>query len=398
MDTDNTPLQQQPDATPPMEQTRSSIPTEIQQETEPGKKKVSPFVIIIIGIILIGIIGVIAYVLLTKPEEEITGETDAEEEIVIGLSLATQRTERWQRDREFIIEEAAKYNAIVNVTNANDDTALQLSQVENLILQGVDVLIIVPIDGDQAAEMVDIANQHDVPVIAYDRMINSAGLDYYVSFDSVKVGEYQAQGVLDVVDTGTFLYVGGSENDNNAHLLKEGSWNILQPYLDTGDIEFALETFTPDWRQEDAYQDVKTYLEDGGEVDAVVAANDGTAFGTIQALEEFDLAGIVPVSGQDAELTACQRIVEGTQTVTVYKPLETLAAKAVEIAVRVARGESASTNTTVSNEKADIPSYLIDPTKVTKDNMIETIVKSGFHSFEDVYKNIPEDQRPEYTT
>ena len=143
-------------------------------------------------------------------------------------------------------------------------------------------------------------------------------MDYYVSFDSVKVGELQAEGVINVENRGKFAYIGGSETDNNAFLVKEGSMRVLTPFIESGDIEIVLDVFTPDWKQEEAYLTVKNYLAQGGKLGAIVAANDGTAFGSIQALEEYNLAGEIPISGQDAELTACQRIVEGTQTITVY--------------------------------------------------------------------------------
>lgn len=396
---DNNILSDKPDQQIQDSPPQMSSQTPQEMPVTPKKNSLKTIVPIVVVLILVGI-GIFAAIQLlgTNNEQNDNVNTQTEEPIVIGLSLATLRTERWQRDRDFIIEEAKKYNAVVNVQNANDDTALQKSQIENLVLQGVDVLIIVPIDAEMTVEMVKIASDNNIKVIAYDRLIPSADLDYYVSFDSIKVGEIQAQGVLDIVDEGKFVYIGGSETDNNAHLVKEGALNILQPYIDEKKIEIVLDTFTPDWKQEEAYKTMKAYLEKGTTVDAIIAANDGTASGSILALREKDLDGTIPVSGQDAELSACQRIVEGTQTVTVYKPLDRLAQRAVLIAISVARGEEVEINTQVNNGKIDVPSFLLDPVMVTKDNMVEAIVKTGFHSFEDIYKNIPEELRPEYTS
>lgn len=370
----------------------------IDDRVKKSKRSYTKIILLGAAFVIMTIIVIIVFLLQKDKIDDKNSENNSNpEKIVIGLSLATLRTERWQRDRDYIIEEAKKYNAIVNVANANDDSALQASQVENLVLQGVDVLIIIPIDGDQAATMVEMASQHNVKVIAYDRLIKGTDLAYYVSFDSTTVGQMQAQGVLDVVAEGKFAYIGGSDSDNNAHLLRDATMEILQPYIDDGKIELVIDTYTPDWKQEEAYKTVKTYLESGGTLDAIIAANDGTAFGSIQALQEYDLAGKIPVSGQDAELSACQRIVEGTQTLTVYKPLDVLARRAVTIALAVAEGNQVDTNAVVNNSQIDVPSFLIEPIMVTKESMLETIVKSGFHSFEDVYKQVPANQRPEYS-
>jgi D-xylose transport system substrate-binding protein len=391
MDANNS---QDPEAT----QVNQDNLTDQKEDTSKEKDKSNKsLLILLIVLFVIIIIGVAAYFLLSNKEEETNEDSNVNTEIsVIGLSLATLRTERWQRDRDYIIEEAKKYNAIVNVTDANSDADLQVTQAENLILQGVDVLIVVAVDSEVAAEIVDLANENNVEVIAYDRLILDSDLNYYVSFDSVEVGRIQAQGVINVVDEGKFAYIGGSETDNNAHLVKEGSMEVLDPYIDSGQIELVLNVFTPDWKQEEAYETMKDFLADGGEVDAVVAANDGTAFGVIQALKEYNLEGKVPVSGQDAELTACQRVVEGTQTVTVYKSLSDLAKRAVIMAMSILNGETVETTGVENNGEVDVPSYLIEPVAVTKDNMIEVIIDDGFHSFDDVYKNVPEGERPEY--
>jgi D-xylose transport system substrate-binding protein len=216
-------------------------------------------------------------------------------------------------------------------------------------------------------------------------LIRNPDLDYYVSFDNVKVGEHQAQGVLNAVDSGNFAYVGGSPTDNNAFLVKEGSMRVLQPLLDSGQITLVFDEFHDDWKQEIAYEKMKKFLQEGGKVDAIVAANDSTAAGVIQALEEEGLAGIVPVSGQDAALGAIQNIVAGKQTVTIYKPIKNLASKAAEMAVALIRKEKVETNSTAENGGASTPAYLLDVVSVTKDNIDETVIKDGFHERSEVY-------------
>lgn len=323
-----------------------------------------------------------------------TTEESEKEMVVIGFSLSDLRVERWQRDRDLFTERAKELGASVIAVSADLDANVQESQAENLILQGVDALVVVAHDGEKAAAIVEKAHEAGIKVIAYDRLIKNCDLDYYISFDNVKVGEYEAKGVLDVVSKGDFAYLGGSPTDNNAFLVKEGSFNLLQPKIDSGDINLVLEEFNDGWRSEEAYKHLKAYLEENGKIDAVVCANDGTALGAIQALEEVGLAGKVPVSGQDASLGACQMIAEGKQTVSVYKPLKSIAHKAAEMAVAIAKENEVETNQAVNNGKIDVPSYLLDVEMVTKDNLMTTVISDGFHSYDDVYQNVPESERP----
>lgn len=309
------------------------------------------------------------------------------EQPVIGFLMASNSSsiERWIKDRDMFVARAEELGAKVIVFDAGIDADLQVQYAENLILQGVDVLVIVPQDAEKSAVIVDKAHAAGIKVIAYDRLIKNPTLDYYVSFDNVKVGESQAKGVLEVLPAGKFAYVGGSETDTNAFLVKEGAFNILQPLIDNGDVEIVFEEFTPDWSQGAAYTNMKQFLDGGGTVDAIVAANDSTAAGVIRALEEAGLAGTVPVSGQDASLAAIQYILSGKQTVTVYKPIKSLAYKSAEIAVAVVKNESVATNSTIQNGSVLTPAYLLDVVSVTKDNINETVIKDGFHDREEVY-------------
>jgi D-xylose transport system substrate-binding protein len=305
--------------------------------------------------------------------------------IRIGFSLGDLREERWQRDRDLFVEAAQKAGANVQVTSANSDAELQNTQVENLISQGVNVIVLAPYDSEKIAGVVALAHKENIKIISYDRLIKNADVDFYVTFDNVKVGKMEAQGVTAKKNTGNFAYIGGAPTDNNAKLLKQGSMEVLSPLIKSGSIKLVVDAFMTDWKPDEAYKTIKKYLSSGGKLDAVVAANDGTAGGVIQALKEFNLAGIVPVSGQDAELSASQRVIQGTQTLTVYKPIPSLAAKAVEIAIAMAKGNSPETNNTTDNGKISVPSYFIEPILVTKENMDETVIKDGFHTRSQVY-------------
>jgi D-xylose transport system substrate-binding protein len=328
----------------------------------------------------------------TTNDNPINGKT--EDKIIIGFSLGTLKEERWIKDRDLFVKRANELGADVNVLSANSNPEVQNSQVESLILQGVDTIVIVPENEEILEPLIEKAHEKGIKVIAYDRLIKNSDLDVYVSFDNVLVGELETTGVLSAVSKGDFAYIGGSPTDNNAFLLKKGSMAALDKKIRDGDIRLVVDEFSPGWNPDEAYKTIKKYLEANKKLDAVIAANDGTAFGAIQALKEYNLSGIVPVSGQDAELGACQRIVEGTQIVTVYKPIELLAYKSAEIAVSIAKGEKTEFNSVVDNGKINVSSYLLSPISVNKENMMETIIKDGFHTYEEVYQNIPENERP----
>ncbi|HEX8707621.1 MAG TPA: substrate-binding domain-containing protein, partial [Pyrinomonadaceae bacterium] len=210
----------------------------------------------------------------------------------------------------------------------------------------------------------------------------------------VKIGELQAKYLLDRVAKGNYLIIGGSPTDNNAVLLHDGQLNILKPAVDRGDVKIVADQYSKEWLASEALKNTENALtQNNNNIQAVVASNDGTAGGVIQALGP--LAGNpVLVSGQDAELPACQRIVEGKQAMTVYKPIKPLAFSAVESAIKLANGEQVAAGDKINNGKIDVPSILQEPIAVDKNNMMETVIKDGYHTLEEVYKNVPKEQWP----
>lgn len=321
--------------------------------------------------------------------------TDAGEKkvLTIGLSLDTLKEARWQTDRDLFVKRAEELGAKVLVQSANGDDAIQISDVEKLITNKVDVLVIVPHDGTAMAKGVRMAHAAGIPVIAYDRLIKDTELDLYVSFDNVRVGRMQAQYIVDNLPTpgkGRIIRIYGSKTDNNAKLFKEGQDQVLEPYIKRGDIEVIFEDWAEDWKQENAKKIVNaaiTKFQD--KFDGILASNDGTAGGAIQALIEEGYAGKKLVTGQDAELVACQRIAQGTQSMSIYKPLKILATKGAELAVALAKGKPVVANQTVNNGKMDVPAALNDVVTVTSKNLEQTVIKDGFHKREDVYRGAP---------
>lgn len=308
---------------------------------------------------------------------------------LIGLSMDTLKEERWQVDRDLFLERAKALGVDVLVQSANSDDSVQLTQVQSLITQGVDALVIIPHNGEAMAKAVALAHAAGVPVLSYDRLITGCDLDLYITFDNVKVGELQARFLAERIPEGGKLRVVriyGSKTDNNAVLFKQGQDNVLKPLIEAGKVEVVFEDWAADWKPENAKKIMNAAITKSGPgIDAVLASNDGTAGGAVQALTEEGLAGKVLVTGQDGDLAACQRIVQGTQTMTVYKPIKVLASRAAEAAVRLAKGQSVIARSGIDNGKGEVPSLLLEIVAVTRDNLRETIVADGFRVEADVY-------------
>jgi D-xylose transport system substrate-binding protein len=317
---------------------------------------------------------------------------------LIGLSLDTLKEERWQRDKSAFEAKAAEMGVDLLVQAANSDDTRQMQDVQALISRRVAVIIIAPHNGAAMGKAVNLAHDAGIPVISYDRLISGADEDLYVSFDTVRIGEMQATAMLAKLKgrrPARIVRIYGAKTDNNSFLMKEGQDKILGPLIAKGEIKVLHEDWAQDWKPENAKKIMNAALTNHGhEIDAVLAANDGTAGGAIQALSEEGLAGKVVVIGQDAELVACQRIAAGTQSATIYKPTSLEVGAALDAAVKLAKGRPVVAKDEIDNQFAKIPTILRDTIVVTKENLMDTIVKDKYHSYDDVYKGVPEDQRP----
>ncbi|WP_208585788.1 sugar ABC transporter substrate-binding protein [Gracilibacillus suaedae] len=307
------------------------------------------------------------------------------DKVYVGFALDTLKEDRWYRDKEYVESKVKELGGNIKTLAANGNQEVQIEQVKLLINEGIDVLIIVPSNSEASSEAVELAHDAGVKVIAYDKLILGTELDYYVSFDNEKVGELQAQIVLDKVNNGNFAYVGGAETDNNALLVRNGAMKVLQPLIDKGDIDLVYDKYTDNWSKDIAEEQLSEFLNSNNiQLDGIVTGYDGLAEGAVNVLG--DQAEDIPISGQDAELNAIKRILEGTQAGTVYKPIEDLADQAANLAMDVANGTEITTDGTVNNQKIDVPSILLEPIRVNKDNINETIIESGHFTEEEIYE------------
>jgi D-xylose transport system substrate-binding protein len=286
------------------------------------------------------------------------------------------------------MEAAAKAAGIdLRVAVADADMAQQASQVENLIAQGIKVLILAPADASAAASLADKAAAEGIKVISYDRLItNTKNVALYISFDNVKVGELQGQFITKAVPQGNYIIMSGAPTDNNAKLFKEGAMKYIQPLIDSGKIHVVADQAVENWLPANALNIVENALTaSNNKVDAILAPNDGTAGGAIVALQAQGLAGKVVVTGQDSEAAAAKRILAGTQAMTIFKDTRLLGKAAIKDAIEFAKGNTPATNNTVNNGSFDVPSDLLTPYVVTKDNLDKMLIDSGYLTHEQVY-------------
>ena len=292
--------------------------------------------------------------------------------IVIGVSLPTQREEIWVKGKEAMEAEAARLGVEIKIMLADADINVQASQVENLLSQGIDALILAPVDSDAVSTMVDKAQADKVPVVCFARLAMDCVVDYYVTCDNIEVGELQGRYLIDHIPNGSNIIVmSGAPTDNLALLFKQGAMNIINPAAQSGKVKIVTELAVENWLPDNAMKIVENSLtQNRNNIQGILAPNDGTAGGAIQALDAQGLKGKVVITGQDAEAVAIQRIIAGEQSMTVYKDIVAQAVATVQAAKAIAEGNKASlkVSSRTSNKKMDVPTLNIPPTLITIEN------------------------------
>lgn len=328
-----------------------------------------------------------------------TGSSDPKDpnrKLKIGFAMDTLKEERWVRDRDAFEARCKELNIECVITVADNKADKQANDVDNLLTQGVDALVIAPHDATQAASMVEKATAKGVPVISYDRLINSDKISLYISHQVPVIGRKIAEYALEHAPEGNYVMVYGSGADNNAVIMKKEQLDVLKAATDSGKIKIVADNFMPDWKPEEALKMAENALtKNQDDIKAFVVSNDGMAGGVIQALRNKGLAGKILVTGQDAQIDGLQRIAEGTQSMTIYKPIIPLASQAVDAAIKLAKKEALTTTPFMNDGiKKEVPAILLEVTVVDKNNLMTTVIKDGYAKYEDVYKNVPEGQRP----
>ncbi|HCO48813.1 MAG TPA: D-xylose transporter subunit XylF [Spirochaetaceae bacterium] len=306
----------------------------------------------------------------------------------IGFSLDSLVVERWKRDIDIFEKAVQEMGAEFILEVADQDASKQDEQVRALVDKGIDILVIVPNDADKLTQAVKYVKSRKIPVLSYDRLVRKANVDLYVSFDNEKVGSLMAESLTRAIPEGNYVIINGARTDNNAIMLNAGMHKVLDPLVAAGNIRIIREIWPENWNSEDARKGLEAVIASNRKIDAVIAGNDMLAEAAINVLAENQLLGSAKVVGQDAELSACQRIAEGVQYATIYKPIERLALKAAGFAIMLARGEKIAGDVTIDDGGKKVPYVRLEPILVTRELLDETVIKDGFHSAEAIYRNL----------
>ncbi len=305
------------------------------------------------------------------------------EGLTIGVSWNNFQEERWGKWDEPAMKAVIEANGDTYISaDAQSSASKQLTDIESLISQGADALIILAQDQEAILPAVEAATAEGIPVVAYDRLFESPDA-FYLTFDNKEVGRMQARGVFAVKPEGNYVFIKGSSADPNADFLFSGAQEVLKEAIDSGKIKNVGEAYTDGWLPANAQKNMEQFLTaNDNKVDAVVAANDGTAGGAIAALQAQGLAGTVPVSGQDADFAALNRVALGTQTVTIWKDSRELGKQAAGIASALADGKKMEEIPNVQKfaggvNKVEVNAVFLTPVPVTKDNL-DVVIDAGW--------------------
>lgn len=324
------------------------------------------------------------------------------QEYKIGISLNNLDDYRWSRDEKILRELFESEECEVITKDAGNNAELQNTQIGELVDAECDVILIIAQNSTTAVPAVDKASEAGVKIIAYDRLIKSSNVDCYITFNNEEVGRIQALGVISEVDSGRFVLMGGAPSDNNAVQFRKGQMDILQPLINKGQIEVVGDVWVENWAPVTATRKMAKLLEENSnQIDAVVASNDGTALGALQALRAQGLAGQIPISGQDATAEGCISILKGELTLTVLKDIRKLSPLTVKIAMQLAMDESIQGLTSYSLSEltgedltGSIPCKFIEVTSVGPEDVYDAVILSGYQDYDRVYSSISEDLRP----
>ena len=304
----------------------------------------------------------------------------AQDSLKIGFSLGDFSADRWSQEPQYFTAAARELGAKVLFEYAYGDAPKQLEQAAKLIKSGIKVLVIFPTNADGWESVVETAHKASVKVVAYDRMLKNADVDYYVSFFNDEIGRQQAKYAVENRPKGNYILLEGPISDINSLFVLKGQKEVLKPYTDRGDIKILLEKHMPTWNSIDAYNEIQSFLDKNKvKVDAILAANDDLAGGSIMALDMSLGTYDIIITGQDASVGGCQNILDGKQSMTTYGSIRNLAGEAAAICVKLARGEKiTSINSTISNGNKEIPAILLKTVAVDKNNIKQTVIKDGY--------------------
>jgi len=338
----------------------------------------------IVSVIVAFVIAVLSLAGCSEQTDDGKTEYINDDRVKIGISIDSLVIERWTRERDLFVSKVQELGAEVNVQNANGEVEEQIKQIQYFIDKKMDVIVVIAIDDEALVDVIAKAKKEGIKIISYDRLIRNADVDLYISMDNEKVGELMAQAIIDQIgNEGRIIQIKGSPTDYNVKMVQDG----FERVINKTNIRIDLAVYSENWVAENAFYTTEEYLNQHKIPDAIMCGNDSLAAQAIRALLEHRLAEKVCVVGQDADLEACQRIVEGTQYMTVYKPVEVLAKEAAKMAVDMAKGVPLNIDETINDGTYDVPYRKLDPIAVTKENM-DDVITGKYHQKNEIYLNV----------
>jgi D-xylose transport system substrate-binding protein len=303
----------------------------------------------------------------------------------VGFMISSSYHDRWVAESKYYTEKIEAAGGKVIVKDGANDENLQLSQAVELINSGVDILVINAVNGITAASIVRAAHAKGVKVIAYDRIIKNCDLDYFITFDGEKVGELLAEYALKIKPSGNYVLLNGDKSDENALKFYNGTMKALQPAVDNKRVKILFSTFVEDYSRTTAAFFTDKILEySNTKVDAIITPYDGLAEGVYAVLNKRGLVDSIPVTGQDAEIAALNRIMNGQQIMTVYKPGKSMAYKCAEITIQILNKETINELKPYYNGRFEVPSVILEPFAVDKNNIASTVVADGVFTMDKI--------------
>jgi D-xylose transport system substrate-binding protein len=305
----------------------------------------------------------------------------------VGFLLPNMTDNRYPKDKDNFVSIMNAKGINIKVCDAKNDATLQEVQANELIENGVEVIVIIAVNQNSAAAIVRKAHDKGIKVIAYERLINNCDLDYFIGFDHYQVGKIQANYAIQLKPEGNYVLIGGDKRDRNAENIKQGQLDIINPHIKNHKIEVVYNCFVEDWDSENAYREMKNVLNlSGKKIDVVLCSNDNIASGAIKALNELQSDYPAIITGLDANLEACRLIVQGKQTMTVYKPIKIQAELAADMVIKILnKDQIIVTGNSTFNESKYIPTWVLQPIGIDIKNMDQTVIKDGFLQKSDIY-------------
>lgn len=318
-------------------------------------------------------------ILLAFPVQKIFSQSDS---VHVGFVLANLYSERWHHDKDYFKERFNQLGGAVTFIDCYDMANNQIEAVKKLVEKKVSCIVIVAVDARSAKSAVDIANKANIPVVAYDRLILGADLDLYITVNSITVGQLMAEQVVKKLPEGEILYVGGPSDDYNSTLIRKGVFSVL----DKKKSKYTVKTVqTASWNELDSYMAIQEYITNETSIpNAIICAADALTYGAVDVLKEYNNFGKVLLTGQDAELEICRYVVKGDVLMTIYKSNKELAYKSAEATMKLIKGEKIDMTEKINNRKIEVPSVLLPPVLITKENAVETLTKEGVYTKEEL--------------